>query len=69
MLAHPYPGGKMRIVRTRSVSWFSLYRHCGRGHWCLYTRRLFFEIGEGRHKQPKMAGDGTYSVDGDGWPE
>jgi hypothetical protein len=48
----------MRLKRQRSVSWFTPYKHC-KGH----------EIGEGRRKQPQMANDGTYSVDGDGWPE
>jgi hypothetical protein len=48
----------MRIVRQRSVSRFKLYRHCGRTHWCLWTRYVFVEVGEGIHKG-----------EDDGWPE
>jgi hypothetical protein len=59
----------MRVVRQRSVSRFKLWRHCGRWHWCLWTRRVFFEVGEGVHKKPQVANDGTTAVDGDGWPE
>lgn len=58
----------MRVARAKSVSRFKLWRHCKR-HWCLWTRHVFFEIGEKKHDKTQTAGDGTLAVDGDGWPE